>query len=321
MLILIGVLIYEVDILYSFTTSLFYPLLLGSSEGKAVLLLIFMGSMLVLNMCITSDKIGNRFASMDISDSRRYLKYALIIILFTYVMGILMEIWLRLYFGVSIFTVFVSLNPDVSSTSIIHSHIFKSALASLLSTIGAILPSNIHTGDSLFRYISPLAYIILFTMPLAYITSLISIDKRMDHYKVIIAFAASLSLIGMLDGGLFSNPAIIGFAGLIGMYFIEKPFSMKNLIKPTIIVLVLILAGLSCEIAGSNYDYHQVTLVNQIEPIDWSAYNISTTNYQNNTIIKLKSTQNDREILINLFNTIKGKADGFFITWNFYSYF
>lgn len=321
-LILIGVLIYKVDILYSFTTSLFYPLLLGSSEGKAVLLLIFMGSMLVLNIFITSDKISNRFASMGIWDSRRYMKYALIIILFTYAVGILMEIWLRLYFGVSIFTVFVSLNPDVSSTSIIHSHIFKSVFASLLSIIGTSLPSNIHTGDSIFRFVSPLAYIIVLTMPLAYIASLISIDKRMDHYKVIIAFAASLSLIGMMDGGLFSNPAIIGFAGLIGMYFIEKPFSMKNLIKPTIIVLILILAGLSIEIVGSNHDYHQITLINQIEPINWSNYNISTMNNQKNeTIIQFQSTQNDRETLINLFNIIKGKADGFFITWNFYSYF
>ncbi|MCE5215122.1 MAG: hypothetical protein LLF83_10445 [Methanobacterium sp.] len=321
LLILIGVLIYKVDLVYSFTTSLFYPLLLGSSEGKAVLLLIFMGSMLILNMFITSSKISSRFASMDIWDSRRYLKYALIIILFTYAMGILMEIWLRLYFGVSFFTVFVSLNPDVSSTSIIHSHIFKSALASLISIIGTSLPSNIHTADSLSRYVAPLAYIIVLTLPLVYLTSLISMDKRMDHYKVIIAFAASLSLIGMMDGGLFSNPAIIGFAGLLGMYFIKKPFSMKNLLKPTLIVLILILAGLSCEIAGSNSNYHQITLINQTEPIDWSAYNISTTNNQNDTIIRLKSTHNDRETLINLFNTIKGKADGFFITWNFYSYF
>lgn len=321
-LILLGILIYKVEFLYAATTSLFYPLLLGSSEGKAVLLLVSMGSLLLLNAFLNSGKITGRLASMDIWDSKRYLKYTIIIILFTFAVGILIEIWLRYYFGVSLFTVFVSLNPDVSSTSIIHSHIFKSALGSILNNLGAVVPSNIHTGDSLFKYVSPLAYLIVLTLPLAYITSLISMDKRMDHYKLIIAFAASLTIIGMMDGGLFSNPAIIGFAGLIGMYYIEEPFSMKNLRKPAIIVLILILAGLSFEIAGSNPDYHQITIINQTEPIDWSGYNIlSTKNINNSTVIQIKSIQNDRETLLNLFQTLKGKADGFFITWNFYSYF
>jgi hypothetical protein len=230
----------------------------------------------------------------------------------------LIELWLRLNFGVSLFTVFVSLDLDASSTSIIHSHVFKSALGSILSTLGAVLPSNVHTGDSLFRYISPLAYLIILTLPLTYITSLISMDNRMGHYRIIIAFAASLTLIGMIDGGLFSNPAIIGFAGLIGMYFIEKPFSPENLIKPSLIVLLIILAGLAIEIGGSNPANHQITLINQTEPIDWNGYNVQ--NNGNNTYT-LYYNQNDKKNLVNLFSTVKGKADAFFITWNFYSYY
>jgi hypothetical protein len=321
-LIILGILIYKLDFLYGAATSLFYPLLLGSSEGKAVLFLLLMGSFLILNSIISSGKITSRFVSMDIWDSRKYLKYALIIIIFTYAVGILLEMGLRLYYGVSLFTVFVSLNPDVSSSSIIHSHIFKSAISSFLNIIGVVFPSNIHTGDSLFRYVSPVAYIILLTVPLTYYTCLISMDKRMAHYKMIIALAASLTLVGMMDGGLFSNPAIIGFAGLLGMYFIEQPFSMKNLKKPIIIVLILILAGLSLEIGGSNTNYHQITLINQTEPIDWSGYNIlSIKTINDNTVIQIKPTQNDRESLLKLFLTFKGKTEGFFTTWNFYSYF
>lgn len=321
-MIIVGVLIFEVGYLHNAATSLFYPLLLGSSEGKAVIFLVLMGSFLLLNFIITSGKINTRFASMDIWDSKKYLKYTLIIILFTYAVGIIIEIWLRLKFGVSLFTVFVSLNPDVSSTSIIHTHIFKSTLGSLIGNLGALIPSNIHTGDSLFKYISPLAYIIILTLPLTYITSLISMDNRMDKYKLIIAFAASLTLIGMVDGGFLSNPGIIGFAGILGMYFVKKPISSRNLIKPIIIVLIVILAGLSLEIAGSNPDYHQITVINQTEPINWDGYNVlSTTNTDNRTTINIKTTKNDRETLIGLFPLLKGKADGFFITWNFYSYF
>lgn len=317
-LILIGVIIYEVESLHSITTWLFYPLLLGSSEGKLILFLFFMGSLLILNSVISSGRINSKFAGMDISSSRRYLKYTIILVFITFLVGIFIEIWLRLNFGVSLFTVFVSLDPDVSSTSIMHSHVFKSALGSVLSTLGAVMPSNIHTGDSIFRYISPLAYLIIFTLPLTYITSLISMDNRMGHYRVIIAFTASLTMIGMIDGGLFSNPAIIGFAGLIGMYYIEKPFSPRNLIKPSLIVLLIILAGLAVEIGGSNSANHQITLINQTEPVNWNGYNV--LNNGNNTYT-LYYNQNDKKNLVNLFGIVKGKADAFFITWNFYSYY
>jgi hypothetical protein len=277
-----------------------------------------MGSLLILNSVITGSRITTKFAHGGISDSKRYLKYTIILILITYLVGILIEIWLRLSFGVSLFTVFVTLNPDPSTTSIIHSHVFKSALGSILSTLGAVLPSNIHTGDSLFKYLSPLVYLIVITLPLTYVTSLISMDNRMGHYRVIIAFAASLAMIGMFDGGLFSNPAIIGFAGILGMYFIEEPFSPRNLIKPALIIFLIIMAGLAIEIGGSNTADHQITLINQTEPVNWNGYNVHDNG---NNSLTLYYDQNDKKNLVNLFSTLKGKADAFFITWNFYSYY
>jgi hypothetical protein len=317
-LILLGLMVYRLEFLQVTATSLFYPLLLGSSEGKLVLFLFIMGSLLILNSLISNCKIAGKIASEDVGDSRRYLKYAVVLVLITYVVGIIIEISLRASYGVSLFTVFVTLNPDVSSTSIMHSHVFKSALGSILNTLGAVLPSNIHTGDALFKYVSPLAYIIVITLPLTFITSLMSMDNRMGHYRIIIAFAASLAMIGMIDGGLFSNPAIIGVAGLIGMYFIREPFSPKNLITPTIIVLLIIMAGLSIEIGGSHQDNHQLTLINQVQPIDWNGYPVERI--ENSTYI-LNYKDNDRNNLLNLFNILKGQSDAFFITWNFYSYF
>ena len=317
LLILLAILIYGLEFLKGPATYLFYPLLLGSSEGKVILFFIFMGSLLLLNGVITSGKIKGKFALLDIWESRRYLKYAIALVLITYLVGILIEIWLRINFGVSLFTVFVSLNPDVSSTSIIHSHVFKSALGSILNTLGTVLPSNIHTGESLSKYISPVAYLIVFTLPLVYLTSLISMDNRLEHNRIIIAFAASLAMIGMIDGGLFSNPGIIGLGGLIGMLFVSKPFKPRELIKPAIIVLVIIILGLSVEVAGSNQDYHQITLVNQTQPVDWNGYDVIS---EENGTVKLTSTQNDKANLITLFSTLKDRTDAFFITWNFYSY-
>ncbi|MGV8143409.1 MAG: hypothetical protein ACP5OJ_02180 [Methanothermobacter sp.] len=317
LLIVLGFLIYELEFLHDPATMLFYPLLLGSSEGKTVLFLFLMGSLLILNSIISSGKITTKFIDWNIWDGKRYLKYTIIILLITYLLAICIEIWLRLYFGVSLFTVFVSLDPNVTTTSIIHTHVYKSVLGSILSNLGQVLPSNIHTGNSLFKYIPSIAYLILLTLPLAYITSLLSMDNRSGFYKTIIAFAASLSLIGMFDGGLFSNPAIIGLAGLIGVYFIDGHFELRKLIKPGIIIALIIFMGLFIEIAGSNPDYHQITLINQTEPVNWNGYQVLTG--ENNTI-KIYDTQNDRQNLLNLFGSLKGKTDAFFITWNFYSY-
>jgi hypothetical protein len=319
-LVLFGILVYFTGFLDGIVTSIFWFLVLGSSEGKSILFLVIMGSLLILNSLIVAGN-SSKFALGNVSTANKYLKYTLILILFTYAVGLIIEIWLRLQYGASIFTVFISLKPDISSTSIIHSHVFKSALGQIITNLGANIPSNIHTGDSLSPFLSPATYIILFTLPLTYFTGLLSMDKRMDHYKLIMAFALSLSLVGMIDGGLFSQPAIIGFAGLLGMYFIKKPFFPRNLIKPTIIVFLLIMAGLFLEIAGSNPDYHQITVINQKEPVDMGGYKGISTNSVGVNIININSTENDKNTFVSLFETFKGKADGFFITWNFYSYF
>ena len=115
-----------------------------------------------------------------------------------------------------------------------------------------------------------------------------------------------------------SNPAIIGFAGIIGMYFIREPFSPKQLVKPVIIVLVIIIAGLAVEIGGTSQGEHQITLINQTVSINWDGY--QAAEIKNNTYL-LHYYSNDRNNLMNLFSIVKGKADAFFVTWNFYSYF
>jgi hypothetical protein len=40
----------------------------------------------------------------------------------------------------------------------------------------------------------------------------------------------------------------------------------------------------------------------------------------NKTVVRIKTDRGDKILLENLFNTLGGNADGFFMTWNFASY-
>jgi hypothetical protein len=80
-----------------------------------------------------------------------------------------------------------------------HTHVFKSLGYFPLGETS----SNINTGYSLIRYVYPYALIGFVTIPLAYITGLLSLDSRRDFHKIILVFALSLSIIAMMDGGIF----------------------------------------------------------------------------------------------------------------------
>jgi hypothetical protein len=212
---LIGILIFKFVFFDQMVTSVLWPLLSGSSRGKTILLFVIMGSMLILNSIITHPKIASKLTFVDNLSGKKYLKYTLILVLSTYVISILIEVWLRLRFGVSIFTIFVAEDPTASTTSIMHTHVFKSILGYTLHLWGEASNSNINTGYSLIKYVYPYALIGFITIPLAYIMGLLSLDGRRDFHKIILVFALSLSIIAMLDGGIFSQPAIIGVFGLL----------------------------------------------------------------------------------------------------------
>ncbi|MGZ7095311.1 MAG: hypothetical protein ACXVHU_02450, partial [Methanobacterium sp.] len=187
-----------------------YPLLEGSSEGKSVLLFGLMGSFLLFYPLFKSNGIfGKKISSFSPLkvEGQKYLKFTIITIFFTYLVGLLIEIWIRIKFGVSLFTIFVSYNSnDFSTTALTHSHVFKSVLGSIIHLMGINISSGINTGSSLLQYTIPLSFIVLITFPLIYIAGIIALSEKRDLYKVILAFALTLSFIGMLDGGLLDFP-------------------------------------------------------------------------------------------------------------------
>lgn len=325
-LIILGMLIFFTGFLDELAMMITWPLLSGSSEGKAVLFFVGMGSLLILNSLIKSrkgflDKIYSRLESYS-PDGRKYLKILIILVVLTYVVGILLELLLRLKYGVYPLTIFVSLNPTATSTSPTHSHVFKAALGYLVGIIGFKVPGHIHAGGSLIQQVTPWAFFILFTLPAAYLAGLFSLDNRRDLYRSIMVFSIMLSLVGMIDGGLFSQPGMIGLAGILGIYSIKSPFKPRQLVAPAILIILLIVSGVALETVGSNSSYHELTVINPYEPIDLQDYTvISIQDKGDRIIIRIKADRTDKETLENLFVSLKGKAEGFFMTWNFASYF
>ena len=71
---------------------------------------------------------------------------------------------------------------------------------------------NIHTGFLIAQYIPKYEMIIFAVLPTVYILGLLSLGKRNDYKKIILIFGICTAMIGMVDGGLFSILALLGFA-------------------------------------------------------------------------------------------------------------
>jgi hypothetical protein len=326
-MILFAVLLAFTNFLDNIILTLTYHFLEGSSQGKSIILFSFMGSMLLFYPLFNlNGVIGKRISSISRLlkfEDKKYLKFTIITILFTYSFGFLVEVLIRLKLGVPLLTTFIAYNSNsYSSTAITHSHVFKSVLGLLIQSLGIHINTGVNAGVPLIPYTTPLALIVLITWPLICIAGIIALsNQERELYKVILAFVLTLSLIGILDGGLFSTPALIGLAGLLGIYFIKKPFSAKDLLKPSVIIIFLILLRLSIGLLGTSTEVHEITIINPSNNIDLQGYDVlSVQKEENKTIVTVPGNINDKVLLIDLDRTLKGKCSGFFLSWNILSY-
>ena len=327
-MILFAVLLSLTNFLNDIILAVTYHFLEGSSQGKSIILFSVLGSLFLFYPLFRRDGIiGSRISSIAPIfrfKKKKYLKITIILITFTYLVGLLIEIIIRAKLGVSPFTTFVAYNSNTySSTAITHSHAFKSMLGLIINTLGIHINSGINSGIPLIPYTLPMAIIVFLTYPLIYIAGIISIacEKRFFIYNVLLAFGLTLSLIGILDGGLFSTPSLVGLSCLLGIYFIKKPFSAKDLIKPSFIIIILIILRVSLGILGTSTEVHEITIINPEENIDLQGYQIlNVTKEENKTVITVPGNINDKTLLLNLTRDLKGQASGFFLSWNIYSF-
>ncbi len=304
-----------------------YHFLEGSSQGKSIMLFSIMGSILLFYPLFKLDGwIGSRLSNLAPIfkiEAKKYLKFTIVILVLTYLIGLSIEMIIRLKLGVSPFTTFIAYNSNsYSSTALTHSHAFKSMLGLVINSVGLHINSGINAGVPLIPYTLPLALIVFVTYPLIYIGGIISTaNEKRFLYKVLIAFAITVSLIGVLDGGLFSTPALVGLATLLGIFFIKKPFRAKDLLKPSLIIIVLILLRVSIGILGTSTEVHEITIIHPSETIDLQGYNVITVQKESDkTIITVPGNTNDKLLLMNLTRDLKGKSSGFFLSWNIYSF-
>ena len=212
------------------------------------------------------------------------------------------------------------MDPSPTSTSITHSHVFKSVLGDLISLseymfLAICIQSSVDT-----LHIPPFIHCIINFSTYIFIRFNI-IESTTNRYKLILAFAITTSLIGMLDGGLFSTPALVGLSGLFGVFAIKKPFSLKDLLKPSIFIILLIILRISIGIIGTNIEYHEVTFFDEKIPVDFNGYNVMNIDHVGNeTIIKISTDRSDKTILNDMVNRSKGKVSGITLSWNIFSW-
>ena len=326
-MILFAVILAVTNFLDKLILDITYPFLEGSSQGKSIILFGVMGSLLLLYPLFNiKGIIGKRISSVNNLlkfDDKKYLKFTIITIFFTYLFGLLIEVLIRIKLGVPILTTFIAYNSNsYSSSAVAHSHVFKSVLGFIIQSLGIHINTGVNAGVPLIPYTIPLALIVLVTWPLIYIAGIIALsNQERNLYKVILAFVLTLSLIGILDGGLFSTPAIIGLAGLLGIYFIKKPFSPRDLLKPSSIIIFLIILRFTLGLLGTNTEVHEITIINPADNIDLQGYTVlNVQKEQNKTIITVPGNINDKVLLTDMTKTLKGKCSGFFLSWNILSY-
>jgi hypothetical protein len=283
-----------------------------------------MGSFLLLYPLFQSNGlIGKRISSLSPSlkiDDQKYLKFTIIAIFFTYIVGLLIEVWIRIKLDLSIFTIFVSYNTNgFSATALTHSHVFKSVLGFVVNSLGIHISSNINAGGPLAQYTIPFSLIILITFPLIYIAGIIALSEKRDLYKVLLAFFLTLSFITMLDGGMLDYPAWIALAGLLIIYYVnKKPFSPRELYKPALIMALIIILRVSISVFGSNTDFHELTIIDPANNINLNGYDVLSIQKEGNkTIVELPGDLSDKPLLLKLIPDLKGQCSSFAISWNY----
>lgn len=229
-LILIGVIILiypTIDTIIRPITGLF---LMGSSAGKDILFFIILGSLAVLTGLFLRIQDNAR---LDKINSHVCIKWMLILGLILILVGVLLEVFIRVNSGVSLWTTIVSTIPEPNSSSITHSHIYKAVLSPVLNYFASNNPM-IHTGSSLFTHIPPIGMIILPVLPVIYLLVPFASKDLLVGDKRLLCFGSTLLIISIIDGGIFSTPGIISFALLTYLLYNKNKEPFKK-ISPDII--------------------------------------------------------------------------------------
>ncbi len=246
------------------------------------------------------------------------MKISLILLIACALFGLLIELHIRQQFGVSFFTILTSMSPNTSTTSPMHSHVYKSVLGIFANYF---VPSHINTGSSILQYSMPYALVIVVVWPITYVLGILGLSNMRDLHRIVGSVALTVALIGLVDGGIFSQPFLFGTLFLLIVYFSNDKIHFKHLINPVVIIGYILLLGIIIEVGGSNIDCHTLTVVNQTEEVDMTEFNVTDIEVNGDmTTYTLNCSTPDKELIQQIFSRFKGKSDLTFMSWDFYSY-
>ena len=218
-LIIFGTLLFFLSGIDQFIRPFTQPVLMGSSKGKDILFFVLFGITIILSTFWDNVKLYEYFKNMSITkklkDKKFYLKLSLILFLFTAIAGLIVELYLRNSLGISWNTILVIMKPSLTSTSILHSHLYKAIFGIILGMFLTYIPAGIHTGSSLSAYTPSVISVLFILIPITYIVMLISMQRRKAVPRIFLAFITTIGIIGLIDGGLFGTPCVGGIYGLL----------------------------------------------------------------------------------------------------------
>ena len=218
-LIIFGTLLFFLSGIDQFIRPFTQPVLMGSSKGKDILFFVLFGITIILSTFGDNVKLYEYFKNMSIpkriKDKNFYLKLSLILFLFTAIAGLIVELYLRNSLGISWNTILVIMKPSLTSTSILHSHLYKAIFGIILGMFLTYIPAGIHTGSSLSAYTPSVISVLFILIPITYIVMLISMQRRKAVPRIFLAFITTIGIIGLIDGGLFGTPCVGGIYGLL----------------------------------------------------------------------------------------------------------
>ncbi len=209
-LILMAFLLYFTSFLDMFIRPFFQIILMGSSKGKDVLFFGIFGLFLILSRF--SEK--HKFNILNKSN-KFYLKLTLYLLILIGLIGIITEIYIRLVLNLPINSTFIVVNPSMTSTSIMHSHVFKSIFGFIASSIIHNIPHGIHVGNSLEHYIPDIVKFSFILMVILFITMIKACENRSSLNRIFTVFFFTCGIIGIMDGGIFSTPGVGGIFGCL----------------------------------------------------------------------------------------------------------
>lgn len=339
-----------------FVTDMFNPIirpithlfLMGSSKGKDIIFFGLLGLFLILSQVIKKD-----------INPTKYLKISIVLGSVTLVFGIFLEIMFRLQMGIKLNTIFVSMTSSMSSTSILHTHLVKAILgAALTQIIGPFIQSDINTGVGLYSYLPSFSFLIILLIIALFITIILASQKRPWFTNFLMAFFSSCLIIGIIDGGLFGTPAIVG---ILGLYLVYRNGYYLNYIVGTILkdkklltenekiqpgyrnrgyseiryilnryFILLVIVGViflrfTIAFAGAEPEYYTVDIVNVTGEIDLGNISADVISCDNNTDLnkityKINPSYNEMVLLNDLGVRLNNSCEYYTVSWNIYSY-